>query len=126
MYTDNDEANLSSLQQQAIEWLVRLRTHELTETESQEFADWLSRDLSHAHAEDLFDVMTQSVQLKTAGAKSNPIGIRELAVTDVISTSGKRSPLRWLAVPLVLAAAWLFAVTLVLPEQAQPVGRLPQ
>jgi transmembrane sensor len=122
MPTNSDDANLPQLQQQAIEWLIRLRTHELTETETQEFADWLSYDLSHAHAfanaEDLFDAMTQAVQIKTADAKPDPIDVRGLSVTAVIPPPHKRSSHRWLAVPLALAAAWLFAVTLVLPEQA--------
>ncbi len=121
MATDKDETNLLSLQQQAIEWLVRLRTHELTETETREFADWLSHDLMHAHAfakaEDLFDVMVQAVQIKPVDAKPNPNGVRELAVTAAVPPPNCR-PVRWLAIPLALAAAWLFAVTLVLPEQA--------
>lgn len=122
MPTDNDEANLPPLQQLAIEWLVRLRTHELTETETREFADWLSHDLSHAHAfanaEDLFDIMTQAVQLKTEASKPNPNSVSEIAVTAVIPPPKKLRAYRWLSVPLALAAAWLFAVTLVLPEQA--------
>ncbi len=118
MPTDSDDANLPQLQQQAIEWLIRLRTHELTETETQEFADWLSYDLSHANAEDLFDVMTQAVQIKTEASKPNPNSVSEIAVTAVIPPFKKLRAYRWLSVPLALAAAWLFAVTLVLPEQA--------
>jgi transmembrane sensor len=110
------------LQQQAIKWLIRLRTRELNEAETLEFADWLSHDLSHAHAfanaEDLFEVMTQAVQMKTADAKPNPNGGRELPITAAIPPSRKRRSGRWLAIPLALAAAWLFAVILVLPEQA--------
>ncbi len=122
MTADNDEANLPPLQQQAIEWLLRLRTHELTEAETREFADWLSYDLSHANAfanaEDLFDVMTQAVQLKAAESTPKPNGVRGLPVTAAISLPSKRRPNRWLAVPLTLAAAWMFTITLVLPEQA--------
>jgi ferric-dicitrate binding protein FerR (iron transport regulator) len=73
------------LQQQAIEWLIRLRTHELTEAETIEFADWLSHDLSHteafANAEDLFEVMTHAVQMKMADAKPNPNSVRKPAET---------------------------------------------
>lgn len=122
MPTDSDETNLPHLQQQAIEWLIRLRTHELTETETREFADWLSHDPSHAHAfanaEDLFEVMTQAVQIKSADARANPNGVQECAVNATCPPPPKRRTIRWLAVPLALAAAWLFAVTLVLPEQA--------
>jgi transmembrane sensor len=122
MSTENDEANLLPLQQQAIEWLVRLRTHELTETETREFADWLSHDQSHAqafaNAEDLFEVMSQAAQMKLAEAPSTPESAQELAENAAIPLSSKRHCRRWLAAPLALAACWLFAVTLVLPEQA--------
>ena len=118
----NAKDDLPPLQQQAIEWLIKLRTHELTEAETREFAAWLSQDLSHASAfgdaEDLFDVMAQAVQLKAAEAKPNPKIEQELAGSATIPLLPKRSPRRWIAVPLALAASWLFAITLVLPEQA--------
>jgi transmembrane sensor len=144
MPTDNDEANLPPLQQQAIEWLVRLRTHELSESETREFADWLSHDQSYAqafaNAEDLFEVMSQATQMKLAeepskaesdifksphpsllphgegGHSSKSTVLAENAASSL--PSKRHSRRRWLAAPLALAACWLFAVTLVLPEQA--------
>ena len=123
MSTNNDDAtNLPRLEQQSIEWLIRLRTHELTETETREFADWLSHDLSHAHAfanaEDLFDVMTQAAQIKSQDIKPHPKNVGELAETATIFPSRNRRIGRWLTVSLALAAAWLIVVGLVLPEQA--------
>ncbi len=120
MPADNDTASLPPLQQQATEWLLRLRTQELTETETLEFADWLSHDSSHteafANAEDLYEIMNQAVELKMSainpGLKQNT---RTLATMPV---SQKRQISRWLIIPFGLAAAWLFAVTLVLPQQA--------
>lgn len=123
MQTDNDTASLPPLQQQAIEWLLRLRTHELTEAETLEFADWLSHDLSHteafANAEDLYEVMSQAAQMKSNGINPNPSNTgKPDAIAQKPITPPKRRTHRWLSVPLGLAAAWLFAVTLVLPQQA--------
>jgi transmembrane sensor len=122
MPTDNDTAILPPLQQQAIEWLLRLRTHELTEAETLEFADWLSRDLSHteafANAEDLYEVMSQAAQLKMEALNPSQKGGREPAVTTTLPVPQKRRANFWLVVPLGLAAAWLFAVALVWPQQA--------
>jgi transmembrane sensor len=122
MPTDHATASLPPLQQQAIEWLLRLRTHELSEAETLEFAEWLSHDLSHteafANAEDLYEVMSQAAQLKKEDTISSQKSERDRAVTTTIPAPQKRHTNRWLAVTLGLTAAWLFAVNLVLPQQA--------
>ncbi|MDO9105928.1 MAG: FecR family protein [Methylovulum sp.] len=121
MPTDKYPASLPPLQQQAIEWLIRLRTFELTESETREFADWLSHDLSHAHAfanaEDLFEAMTQTVQMKTAVTAPKPNSGRP-DISTTVAPFRQRRPSRWLLIPLALTASWLFALNLVLPEQA--------
>ena len=118
MPTDNHEANLQPLQQHAIEWLLRLRTRELTEAETRAFADWLSQDAGHAQAfadaEDLFDAMSQAAQME---AEPVPVTLSGANTTAVVARLPKRRPGRWLAVPLALAATWLFAATLVMPKQ---------
>ncbi|MEI8209057.1 MAG: FecR family protein [Methylococcales bacterium] len=122
MLAENNETNLPPLQQQAIEWLVRLRTHELSEAETLDFADWLSYDFSHAQAfadaEDLFDIMTQAAQIKTVASTFLPKSKQVFAKPAIIPSAPKPRSRRWLAVPLALAATWLFVVTLVLPKQA--------
>ena len=122
MPQNSEEPRLPPLQEQAIAWLVRLRTHALSEAETREFADWLSQDLSNseafAKAEDLFDVMSQAVQLRSVSAKPNPNTLPDRVQPAAIALQRKRNPLRWLAMPLALAASWLFAVNLVLPEKA--------
>jgi transmembrane sensor len=123
MQTDNNTRSLPPLQQQAIEWLLRLRTHDLTEAETLEFAEWLSQDLSHseafANAEDLYEAMHQAAQLKVSGLTPDQcVAQKPHAIAPKPMTSPRRRTYRWLAVPLGLAAAWLFAVTLVLPQQA--------
>jgi len=122
MSINNDEVELSLLQQQAIEWLIRLRTRELSEPETLEFAAWLSQDMSHAvafgDAEDLFNVMTQAVQLKTNDVNLHSKIEQEATETFTVPLPVKHSSRRWLLVPLVLAAVWLIMVKMVLPEQA--------
>lgn len=118
MPTDNHEANLPPLQQHAIEWLLRLRTRELTEAETRSFADWLSQDVGHAQAfadaEDLFNVMSQAAQMEVESASDIRSGT---SATQMVARRPKRRRGRWLAVPLALAATWLFAVTLIMPKQ---------
>lgn len=120
MLTDNDD--LPPLQQQAIEWLLRLRSHELTESEIREFADWLSFDLSHtqafAKAEDLFDVMAQALQMPALETNPSPFRLSELAFNTAKPAPPKNRLSRWMVIPLALAASWLFVVNLVLPKQA--------
>jgi transmembrane sensor len=50
MPAPTDTAKLPELMQQAIEWLVLLRSGELSEGETYAFADWLSADILHAQA----------------------------------------------------------------------------
>jgi len=133
--------------QEAIDWLVKLRDENLSDAECHAFADWLTQDAAHADAfakaERLFDNMVLAAQLPTVrlyilkvpsapegtelapqalpsvveglnqGSSNAQIGQNHLA-----KTSPQRNYRRWLALPFALAAAWLFAVTLVLPYQA--------
>ncbi len=56
-----NEPQLLELKQQAIDWLVRLRSDDLSDGEMYAFADWLSQDHAHssafAAAENLFNDM---------------------------------------------------------------------
>jgi transmembrane sensor len=131
MPTKTDETKLPELKQQAIEWLILLRTHDISESQTHAFADWLSQDILHAEAfakaEDVFNAMVvaaQSPRISTllASRINEPDNIN-LAVTGTkqtppISKISSKHYRRWLAVPLALAATWLIAVALVLPKQA--------
>jgi transmembrane sensor len=122
---------LPDLTEQAINWLVRLHADDLSDEETCAFADWLSQDVSHtaafAEAEDLFkDMVTVGEvlsarstavvdpgQTKASRAMGNGIRLKPPA------NNKKPQKLRhWLAWPIGLAAAWLFAVLLVMPRQA--------
>lgn len=152
MPLSSSEPQITELKQQAIHWLVRLRSDDLSDGEMYAFADWLSQDHTHsetfAAAENLFndmvlvakthaaDVAPQNeaneIQKKLsliknhrgshAPSPSDATQARLLAQTRISSHLRKVRPAqsytRWLAYPLALAAAWLFAVILVLPQQS--------
>lgn len=106
--------------QEAIDWLVKLRGENLSDADSHAFADWLTQDAAHADAfakaERLFDNMVLAAQLSLSTPSNNAnVPIRQ---NQPVKTSPQRNYRPWLALPFALAAAWLFAVTLVLPSQA--------
>lgn len=122
---------LPELKQQAIDWLVRLRSDDLSDVEMYAFADWLSQDHAHseafAEAENLFNDMVKaakrpasSVETQTESyeprikALANPVNNHQ-HLTHRPSSKRFR---RWGAASLALAAAWLFAVILVIPQQS--------
>lgn len=126
-----DQAELPESTLQAIEWLVRLRSDDMGEAETHAFADWLSEDALHAEAfadaEDLFQNL--AIAAKTPRAISTSLaepGKTQISTRPVPAPINKPPARRsafalnkgWLAAPLALAAAWLFAVALVLPKQA--------
>lgn len=131
MPTKSDEAKLPELKKQAIEWLILLRTHDITEAQTHAFADWLSEDILHADAfakaEDVFNAMVVAAQSPritnpVASNTNEPDNIK-LTVTSIKQTPPiPKIPSKrfrsWLALPLTLAAAWLLAVNLVLPKQS--------
>lgn len=94
MPTKSDETKLPELKQQAIEWLILLRTHDISEAQTHAFADWLSEDILHAEAfasaEDVFNAMVvaaQSPRMSTPLAdKTNEPDDTESAVTGTQQT----------------------------------------
>ena len=192
-----NEPPISELKQQAIDWLVRLRSDDLSDGEMYAFADWLSQDHAHseafAAAENLFNDMVSAAKSPVASAETqaessepqkntlvnnelqqcqapSPAGrlawmqeveqrrssCREGGGDDCMDAGGRathgavaeenkisnlhhphpnllpqgrksrnlgRYPsskryTRWMAASLALAAAWLFAVILVIPQQS--------
>lgn len=131
MPSQTDTAKLPELMQQAIEWLVLLRSGDISERETHEFADWLSQDIHHAHAfakaEDLLNdaaIAAQSPRIASShishtsgtGRKKQTATLTKPTQTNRRDSSSRNT--RWLAVPLSLVATWLFAVALILPEQS--------
>lgn len=119
-----------ALKQQAIEWLVRLRADDLSDAEMHAFAAWLAQDCRHseafAFAEDLFDDMVAAGSL-TAPAHPLPeacLTHAPLRPAQVRFHQLQFSRSRWGTALLALAAVWLFAVTLVMPENARPLRNL--
>jgi transmembrane sensor len=117
----------NTVSQQAVHWLVRLRSDDLSEAETLAFADWLSRDISHSQAfaaaedtlNDMAFVAKYSGTLAAAGETGSP------KISTGTQTFSKKHPVqrptprRWIALSMGLAASWLFAVLLIMPEQSQ-------
>ncbi|MCX7103510.1 MAG: FecR domain-containing protein, partial [Methylobacter sp.] len=133
MALHSDQAELPELTLQAIAWLVRLHSDNMSEAETHDFADWLSEDIFHveafAEAEDLYQNLTiaaTSPQVKAPiivePSKTNvPQNCAPAAPILTIKPSAHRKTCTlnkgWLALPLAMAACWLFAITLVMPNQ---------
>jgi transmembrane sensor len=127
-----EETELPDLHQEAIAWLVKLRSNRLSPEDSHRFADWLSQDVAHtaafADAEALFEDMAgagQSLRRKMAETQVSaqpPISMLQtvpaLTVASVPKCRSAKPVTRWLAIPMALAAVWLIAVTAILPEQS--------
>ncbi|MCX7100888.1 MAG: FecR family protein [Methylobacter sp.] len=122
----DEELGLPELKQQAIEWLILLRTQDISEVETEAFANWLSEDIAHAdafaRAETLFQDMTTAALSPKVANPVKPVpskpDIKRLAVNTNKQALLSVSLTRWLALPFALAAVWLFIVVLVLPKQS--------
>lgn len=123
MPPQSDSADRTRLRDEAINWLIRLRSEELSDAEMTAFANWLAEDYHHseafAFAEDLFDDMRQ------AALTTPPIAEPSLPHPQLPSqNSRRRTHRRWLRLSLASAALWLLAVILIIPDQSHPLQRL--
>jgi len=126
-----DEPTMPELQKQAFDWLVQLRAEQLTESEIHAFADWISLDPRHseafAAAEDLLSDMIVAAggTLRHFASSTEMNGFTKISEIQLKSAQGirsKKSRLRWLAIPIAMAASWLFAVILVMPPQSHSLA----
>lgn len=116
-----------SLRQQAIEWLVLLRSDDFGEKEMVAFASWLAEDHTHSEAfaavEKLFDDMALAA-VKPVPDTQTQLNFDEPEVTFAhllklrSSRASVKRVLSWMTASLALAAVWLFMVTLVIPPQS--------
>lgn len=124
-----------ALKQQAIAWLVRLRADDLSDEDMSAFAYWLAQDGRHseafAYAEDLFDDMLSAATAYTTPAVHSldraPAPVPVADFQPVPSRPAQQSAVRskpWISAGVAIAAAWLFAVILVMPESSHPLDRL--
>jgi transmembrane sensor len=130
MPAPSDTSAHSSLQDQAIAWLVCLRDEDLSDAELEAFADWLDRDPQHAEAfaaaENLFKQMVVAGTLSGAATAKQPFP-RQTApmpcrVVD-LKPSATYSPARlhrpWFAASLAIAALCLLTIGVIMPKQSQ-------
>ncbi len=122
-----DEPTMPELQKQAFDWLVQLRADQLSESEIHAFADWISLDPRHpeafAAAEDLLSDMIVAAggtlrHLAASTEMNGDTNISAIQLKPAQPINPKRTRLRWMAIPLAIAASWLFAVILVMPPQS--------
>ncbi len=121
----NDQ-QVSETKQQAIDWLVCLRSDEVTDEQQYAFAEWLAEDHSHSEAfneaEILFQQMTDGLQLHTVAAATE--GFQAEQNSDIASLfpepktiyTRQKSPSYWLPTAAI-AAVWLLLVNLYWPQQ---------
>lgn len=129
MPATSNSTQLPKVMQEAIEWLVLLRSGEIDAAETHAFADWLSQDIAHAQAfakaEDLFNdaaIAAQTPRVLQPAAtgqsatrqQTEPASGCDKSMMQVRSTRLTS----WLVLPLSFAAVWLIAVTLILPKQS--------
>ncbi len=120
------DAPQDTISQQAVHWLVRLRSDDLTEDETYAFADWLSQDARHSQAfaaaedtlNDMAMVARQSEIFLSTPECNTPNISPPFAVKQKKPFSRTPRYPRWLTVSIGLAAAWLFALLAIVPEQA--------
>ncbi|MEQ1635174.1 MAG: FecR family protein [Methylococcales bacterium] len=120
-----NEPQMSELTQQAIDWLVVLRSDTLSDSEIVAFAEWLAYDHSRseafAAAENLFGDMVQAAKQTTVSPERVDVANEPTEKTPnqiLFKNKPAARYRRWLTYSLGLAAAWLFAVILVIPEQS--------
>ncbi len=122
------DGRLPEPQQQAIDWLVRLRSDDICDDELCEFADWLARDPAHskafADAETLFADMALAAEIgpphRDAGRAES--GRPEFSAPSVRQHRPRRVYASRAFIPLLAAAAvFWFAISLYLPQQSNPL-----
>lgn len=117
---------LSEPKQQAIEWLVRLRSDDMNNDELNALAEWLAQDITHsvafAEAEKLFDEMSLAAKLSTLDEADDTSASKDqthISSQPSAQQKGRRihNPqsqfVRWLVPPISIAAVWWFAVLLI-------------
>jgi len=121
---------ISEQKQQAIDWLLRLRSDDMDDEELCAFADWLAQDHANSEAfseaELLFDQMALAAKpvIDTQTTISSDLEsqqtLRFAARKNNVGREKRPRPFfYWMAPALAIAAIWLFVVNLFLPHQVR-------
>lgn len=112
-----NDAELSEIKLQAIEWLVRLRSDSIRDDEIRELASWLAQDYLHteafAYAEDLFDAMLLAAPTASGTARKAPVAPPIDLQRKSAPYQRKQSKVyfrRWIFVTLALATICFFTL----------------
>lgn len=88
-----DERKLSDLKQQAIDWLILLRSDDVSKDELSAFADWMASNPAHSKAfndaEKLFEQIILSVKSDAVQEKTHP---EKLAMPSSITPNQQKQP----------------------------------
>lgn len=133
MHNSQKTEVISKQKQQAIDWLVRLRSDDISDDELYEFADWLAQDHAHSEAfsaaESLFDEMTLGAKYADElEAKENnfdqPVRLLTAKQNQQKKTNNKQQFFYWMKPLLAVAAVWLLVINLFLPQQVSLLNHL--
>lgn len=121
MNTTKHSANHSIIQEQAIDWLVRLRDDQVDGETIEAFSAWLAQDPSHIQAfsaaEMLFKDMQKAAQSNTSSPFQPAISENLTRFKPPRQTAKRMHPL--LRTGFGMAAVWLIAINLIIPSQAK-------
>jgi transmembrane sensor len=126
MISPFDPSATRTLQDQAIDWLVKLRDDQLDDRDLDDFAEWLGQAPEHgeafAVAEQLFNDMVSAAcaPAPTETASSAVQASVAAKVIPLARRTAKSAKPSWLAPAIGIAAAWLLAIGLVMPKQSHP------
>ena len=118
----NKQENISEQKQQAIDWLVLLRSDDMSDDQLCEFAEWLALDHANAEAfssaETLFDQMTAVSFKSKAENRVKPESSPQLTnIQSKQDHSQAKASNRLFVLPFAIAATLLLAVVLFFPQK---------
>lgn len=128
MIAPSNPSASQTVQDRAIDWLVKLRDDQLDDNDLDAFAQWLGQAPEHGEAftvaEQLFNDMVSAI--------GDPAPTEIVSHADQAQMAAKVIPLprrpaksgkpRWLAPAIGIAASWLLAIGLVMPKQSHPLS----
>jgi len=121
-----NEQQKINIRNQAIDWLIKLRDVEISETEQHQLADWLAQDAEHSaalvEAESLFRDMQAAAETLTMPLnlaeinRPTPQALRLKSGRDQTRSNRPRLSRAWLYPAFAMAASCLLAINLLVNE----------
>jgi len=119
----SNDTELPELKQQAIDWLVKLRSDDLDDDELLAFADWLAEAHANSEAFAAAEVLFDQMSLAATPA----VEIDESVTSEMLQNSVQNKKdifysikgrwLAWFVPSIAILATWLVVVNFILPQQ---------